>query len=204
MQAEPVLLPRITWLTLGARSLRAALLLPSWYRPGTRLPVLMSPYGGPAAQRVLRARDSFFCEDQWFAECGFAVLVVDGRGTPGRGPAWEKTVYGDTLSAPLEDQVDALQSAGAQFADLDLGRVGIRGWSFGGALAAIAVIRRPDVFHAAISGAAPHDQALYDTHWRERFLGLPAANPRGLRAVLHPDAGGAADPAAAADPRPGR
>jgi len=47
------------------------------------------------------------------------------------------------------------------------------------ALAAIAVIRRPDVFHAAVSGAAPHDQRLYDTHWRERFLGLPQQNPEG-------------------------
>ena len=179
LEAEPVLKPRITWLTLGARKLRAALLLPSWYRPGTRLPVLLSPYGGPAMQRVVHVRDAAFCEDQWFAEQGFAVLVTDGRGTPGRGPQWSKTVFGDTLSAPLEDQVDALDAICAQFPDLDRGRAGIRGWSYGGALAAIAVIRRPDVFHAAVSGAAPHDQRLYDTHWRERFLGLPQQNPEG-------------------------
>jgi dipeptidyl-peptidase-4 len=108
---------------------------------------------------------------------GFAVLVADGRGTPGRGPAWEKTVYGDTLSVALDDQVDALESVAERLPDLDLSRVGIRGWSYGGALAAIAVIRRPDVFHAAISGAAPHDQRLYDTHWHERFLGRPDENP---------------------------
>jgi dipeptidyl-peptidase 4 len=179
LEAEPVLQPRITWLTVGARKLRAALLLPSWYRPGTKLPVLLSPYGGPAAQRVVRVRNFAFCEDQWFAEQGFAVLVADGRGTPGRGPEWSKSVFGDTLSAPLEDQVDALAAVAAEFPDLDLSRVGIRGWSYGGALAAIAVIRRPDVFHAAVSGAAPHDQRLYDTHWRERFLGLPQENPEG-------------------------
>jgi dipeptidyl-peptidase-4 len=137
----------------------------------------MSPYGGAALQRVVRVRNSFFCEEQWFAECGFAVVVSDGRGTPGRGPAWEKTIFGDTLSVVLEDQVDALHALAARFPDLDLSRVGIRGWSFGGALAATAVIRRPDVFHAAISGAAPHDQRLYDTHWRERFLGRPEENP---------------------------
>jgi dipeptidyl-peptidase 4 len=175
--AEPLLTPRITWLTVGARALRTALLLPSWYEAGQRLPVLMSPYAGPAMQRVLRIRSAAFCEDQWFAEQGFAVLVVDGRGTPGRGPAWDKTVHGDTLSAPVEDQADALQAVGERYDDLDLGRVGIRGWSFGGALAAMAVIRRPEVFHAAISGAAPHDQRLYDTHWRERFLGRPDENP---------------------------
>ncbi|HEY6790028.1 MAG TPA: prolyl oligopeptidase family serine peptidase, partial [Trebonia sp.] len=179
LAAEPVLKPRITWLTVGARELRTALLLPSWYQPGTKLPVLMSPYGGPAGQRVVRVRSSAFCEEQWFAEHGFAVLVADGRGTPGRGPAWEKTVFGDALSAPVDDQVDALMSVAEQFQDLDLSKVGIRGWSFGGALAAMAVIRRPDVFHAAISGAAPHDQRLYDTHWRERFLGTPDENPTG-------------------------
>jgi dipeptidyl-peptidase-4 len=179
LAAEPVLKPRITWLTVGARELRAALLLPSWYQPGTKLPVLLSPYGGPAGQRVLRVRSSAFYEEQWFAEHGFAVLVADGRGTPGRGPAWEKTVYGDALSAPVDDQADALMSVAEQFQDLDLGKVGIRGWSFGGALAAMALIRRPDVFHAAISGAAPHDQRLYDTHWRERFLGTPDENPTG-------------------------
>jgi dipeptidyl-peptidase-4 len=179
LEAEPVVKPRITWLTLGTNKLRGALLLPSWYRPGTRLPVLLSPYGGPAMQRVVRIRGAAFCEDQWFAEQGFAVLVVDGHGTPGRGPAWSKSVFGDTLSVPLDDQVDALDAISAQFPDLDRERVGIQGWSYGGALAAIAVIRRPDVFHAAVSGAAPHDQRLYDTHWRERFLGLPQQNPEG-------------------------
>jgi dipeptidyl-peptidase-4 len=179
LEAEPLLKPRITWLALGASKLRAALLLPSWYRPGTRLPVLLSPYGGPAMQRVVRARTAAFCEEQWFAEHGFAVLVTDGRGTPGRGPEWSKAVFGDVLSAPLDDQVDALDAISVQLPDLDRGRVGIRGWSYGGALAAIAVIRRPDVFHAAVSGAAPHDQRLYDTHWRERFLGLPQQNPEG-------------------------
>ncbi len=121
LQAEPLLKPRITWLVLGARQLRAALLLPSWYRPGTRLPVLLSPYGGPAMQRVVRARGPAFCEDQWFAEHGFAVLVTDGRGTPGRGPGWSKTVFGDILSAPLDDQVDALDALCASFPDLDRG-----------------------------------------------------------------------------------
>jgi len=179
VEAEPLLKPRITWLTLGARQLRAALLLPSWYRPGTRLPVLLSPYGGPAMRRVVRARDAAFCEDQWFAEQGFAVLVTDGRGTPGRGPEWSKAVYGDILSAPLDDQVDALDAVCSSLPDLDRRRVAIRGWSYGGALAAIAVIRRPDVFHAAVSGAAAHDARLYDTHWRERFLGLPQQNPGG-------------------------
>ncbi|HZX06951.1 alpha/beta hydrolase family protein, partial [Kribbella sp.] len=78
---------------------------------------------------------------------------------------------------PLEDQVTALHAAAEQTGALDLTRVGIRGWSYGGLLAAAAVLLRPDDFHAAVAGAAPADQRLYDTHWRERFLGHPDDNP---------------------------
>ncbi|TDO49098.1 dipeptidyl-peptidase-4 [Kribbella sp. VKM Ac-2527] len=175
--AKPVLTPRITWLRAGAQELRTAVLLPSWYEPGRSLPVLMAPYGGPAGQLVLRASGAWFTTAQWYAEAGFAVIIADGRGTPGRGPAWDKTVHGDTLTAPLEDQAIALRAAAENCPDLDLNRVGITGWSYGGTLAAAAVLRMPDVFHAAISGAAPSDQRLYDTHWRERFLGHPDDNP---------------------------
>jgi dipeptidyl-peptidase 4 len=175
--ARPLVVPQATWLRAGDLEIRTILFLPSWYRPGQRLPVLMCPYGGPAGQLVLRVWHASLCEAQWFAESGFAVVIADGRGTPGRGPAWEKAVHGDSLTAPVEDQVTALHAAGAHCPDLDLSRVGIRGWSYGGTLAAAAVLRRPDVFHAAVSGAAPSDQRLYDTHWRERFLGHPDQEP---------------------------
>ena len=178
LAAEPVTPARPVWLRAGEREIRTALLLPSWWVPGDApLPVLLAPYGGPAQQLVVRARTSALSTARWFAEEGFAVVVADGRGTPGRGPLWEKTVHGDTMTAPVEDQVTALHAAAEQSSALDLGRVAIRGWSFGGTLAAMAVLRRPDVFHAAICGAGPCDQRLYDTHWRERFLGDPREEP---------------------------
>ncbi|MBP2707087.1 prolyl oligopeptidase family serine peptidase [Microbispora sp. RL4-1S] len=170
---RPGLEPRVSLLRAGARELRTALLLPSWHVPGSaRLPVLMDPYGGPHAQRVLSARRAFL-EPQWWAEQGFAVVVADGRGTPGRGPAFEREMWHDfTLS--LEDQVDALQAVAALHPDdLDLSRVAIRGWSFGGYLAALAVLRRPDVFHAAVAGAPVTEWRLYDTCYTERYLGHP-------------------------------
>jgi len=114
---------------------------------------------------------------QWFADQGFAVLVVDGRGTPGRGPAWARVIRGDVPTPVLEDQVDALHAAAAEWPDLDLSRVAIRGWSFGGYLAALAVLRRPDVFHVAVAGAPVTDWRLYDTHYTERYLGLPDDEP---------------------------
>ncbi|MGY4951317.1 prolyl oligopeptidase family serine peptidase [Streptomyces nigrescens] len=175
---EPSVTPRPVHLTLGERELRGALYLPSWHEEGTgKLPVLLDPYGGPGIQLVGRARGWFTYVSQWFAEQGFAVLVVDGRGTPNRGPAWEKTIHGDQLTPALEDQVDALRAAAARYADLDLTRVAIRGWSFGGFLAAAAVLHRPEIFHAAVAGAPPTDQRMYDTHWKERFLGDPEEQP---------------------------
>ncbi|WP_432926134.1 DPP IV N-terminal domain-containing protein [Microbispora sp. CA-135349] len=170
---RPGLEPRVSLVRAGARELSTAVLLPSWHVPGSGpLPVLMDPYGGPHAQRVLSAR-RMFLESQWWAEQGFAVIVADGRGTPGRGPAFEREMLHD-FTISLQDQVDALQGVAALHPDdLDLSRVAIRGWSFGGYLAALAVLRRPDVFHAAVAGAPVTDWRLYDTCYTERYLGHP-------------------------------
>ena len=191
-QAEPLGLDlRIEQFRAGQSQLATAVLLPSWHMPGSGpLPVLMSPYGGPALQLVLRARTWWFGVSQWFAEQGFAVVVADGRGTPGRGPAWDRTVRGDIGGPVLDDQVTALHAAAERYPDLDLRRVAIRGWSFGGFLAALAVLRRPDVFGAAVAGAPVCDQRLYDTFYKERFLGHPDAEPGNYRRCsLLPEAG---------------
>ena len=175
---QPVLDLHAIPLVLGTRELRSALFLPSWYRHGDgQLPVLLDPYSGPGMQKVTAEQGGLSFVSQWFAEQGFAVLVTDGRGTPGRGPVWEREIYGDIFGPVLEDQVTALTEAAGQHPELDLGRVGIRGWSFSGALAALAVMRRPGVFRAAVAGAAVSDQRMYDTNWRERFLGHPGQYP---------------------------
>jgi dipeptidyl-peptidase-4 len=173
----PVLTPEVTFLTAGPHQVRCALLLPRGHRPGSkRLPVLCDPYGGPAAQRVVSARNAYLTS-QWFADQGFAVLIADGRGTPGLGPDWDRSVHYDEATPNLEDQAEALRAAAAAHSDLDLTRVGIRGWSHGGYLAALAVLRRPDVFHAAVAGAPVTEQALYDTFYTERYLGRPDEHP---------------------------
>lgn len=168
--------PRLIW-SDGPSRVRTAILLPSWHEQGSGLlPVLCDPYGGPHARRVTTSAASYLTS-QWLADQGFAVVIADGRGTPGRGPASDRAVAGDLAGPALADQVEALQSAAAQCADLDLNRVAIRGWSFGGYLAALAVLRRPDDFHAAIAGAPPTDWRLYDTCYTERYLGHPDTSP---------------------------
>jgi dipeptidyl-peptidase-4 len=183
-------------LELGPRRLRAALLLPSDDDGSSRLPVLLDPYGGPHAQRVL-ASHAAFITPQWFADQGFAVLVVDGRGSPGRGPRWERGLRGDLASVPLQDQLDALVAAGEQQPRLDLDRVGIRGWSFGGYLAALAALRAPQRIRAAIAGAPVTDWRMYDTHYTERYLGTPASSPEAYTASSLIDADASLGPAQA-------
>jgi dipeptidyl-peptidase 4 len=180
---RPVLDVHATPLVLGPRELRTMLYLPSWHRPGHgQLPVLADPYGGASLQRVTAELEWRRLVSQWLAEQGFAVLVADGSGTPGRGPDWEREVHGDPFGPVLDDQLMALREAARLHPELDLGRVGIRGWSFGGSLAAMAVLRRPDVFHAAVAGAGVTDPRLHNTRWRERLLGHPDEFPERYQA----------------------
>jgi len=176
--AEPApFTPNISISREGDRALRTALLLPRDHVAGSRrLPVLMDPYGGPHAQRVVASQPAYF-NAQWLADQGFAVVIVDGRGTPGRGPTWEREIAGDLAGPVLDDQIDALHAIAETYRDLDITKVAIRGWSFGGYLAALAVLRRPDVFHAAVAGAPVTDWRLYDTFYTERYLGVDASSP---------------------------
>ncbi|MGI5137237.1 MULTISPECIES: prolyl oligopeptidase family serine peptidase [unclassified Streptomyces] len=195
---HPGLSPRVTLAQGGARRIPCAVLLPTDYDGDTSLPVLMDPYGGPHGQRVVAAHNPHLTS-QWFADQGFAVIVADGRGTPGHSPAWEKAVKDDLAAVVLEDQVDALHALVGDF-PLDLTRVAIRGWSFGGYLAALAALRRPDVFHAAVVGAPVTDLRLYDTHYQERYLGHPVQQPEVYRRNSLVDDAGLVDDAYPARP----
>ncbi len=195
----PVLTARPDLVHAGERRIPCAVLLPTGYRADHgALPVLMDPYGGPHGQRVASSQRSHLTS-QWFADQGFAVLVADGRGTPGRSPAWEKAVHHDLAAVSVADQVEALHGLANRY-PLDLGKVAIRGWSYGGYLAALAVLRRPDVFHAGIAGAPVTYQWFYDTHYTERYLGDPNVHPEVYAAnspVTDEGLSGAAEP-----PRP--
>ncbi len=176
LAATPLVAPEVDFHQTGPLNSHTAVLFPT-ATPHEPLPVLLDPYGGPHAQRVLRSRNSYLLS-QWLADQGFCVVITDGPGTPGRGNGWERMVRGDLAEPVLQAQIDTLDAIANLYpGKVALSRVGIRGWSFGGYLAALAVIRRPDLFHAAVAGAPVTDWRLYDTHYTERYLGHPDAEP---------------------------
>jgi dipeptidyl-peptidase-4 len=178
---QPPFRPRLELTTLPPLGFRAAIFRPRGFAPGRKYPVLVSVYAGPHVQTVRADPWGAYLLDQWIADHGFVVLTLDGRGTPGRGREWERAIKGNLIDLQLADQVAGLQAAGARYPELDLARTGIFGWSFGGYFAAMAAMRRPDVYRAAVAGAPVCDWQDYDTHYTERYLGLPQANPEGYR-----------------------
>ncbi len=180
----PPALPAPEFTTAGPLALDAVILRPAWAAtaaPGQRFPVVLSVYAGPTVKMVERAPRRYL-DDQCLADQGFVVVSLDGRGTPGRGRDWERATRGNLIDLPLADQVDGLRALGARYPEMDLSRVGVTGWSFGGYFTAMATIRRPDVFAVGVAGAPVVDFADYDTAYTERYLGTPEADPDGYRA----------------------
>ena len=167
---------------LGGRTHYAAITRPRAFDPHVRYPVLLKVYAGPHVQTVLDARDTYVM-DQWYADAGFIVIRTDGRGTPHRGRDWDRAILKDLITVPLDDQIGALQALGARHRELDLDRVGVFGWSFGGYVSTMAVLLRPDIFKCAIAGAPVTDWQLYDTAYTERYMRLPEHNPAGYTAT---------------------
>jgi dipeptidyl-peptidase-4 len=167
--------PELLSVTIDGNKHEIAILRPRSFDPGRRYPVLLSVYGGPHATMV-RLDPYAYLLDQWYADGGFIVVRGDGRGTPGRGREWERAIHKDLVRVALEDQIAILQSTATLRRGLDLQRVGILGWSFGGYLSAMAVLLRPDVFDAAVAGAPVTEWRNYDTHYTERYLGLLSDN----------------------------
>lgn len=166
--------------TIGGRMFDVAITRPRAFQPRNKYPVILEVYGGPGVKRV-SANVRSYLPDQWTADQGYIVVRIDGRGTPWRGRDWERIIKGNFIDVALEDQVAGLTALAQQFPELDLTRVGVTGWSFGGYFAAMAAARRPDVFRCGVAGAPVVTWENYDTHYTERYLGLPQTNPEAYR-----------------------
>ncbi|MEM9556888.1 MAG: DPP IV N-terminal domain-containing protein [Acidobacteriota bacterium] len=157
-------------------SFHSVVVRPEGFDPSLSYPVILQVYGGPHAQTVTKTGTRYTL-NQWIANQGYIVVSIDGRGTPRRGRAWERTIRGNFIDQPLADQVTTLKALGERFPEMDLERVGVFGWSFGGYFSAMATMRHPELFDAGVAGAPVTDWQDYDTHYTERYIGLPQEDP---------------------------
>lgn len=150
---------------------------PTWGPP----PLVVSVYGGPHSQRVRNAWSlTVELRPHWLRQRGIGVLIVDNRGTSGRGLAFEAALAGRLGSVEVDDQAAAVREL-VRRGDADPERIGLYGWSYGGYMTLMCMAREPTLFKAGVAGAPVVDWDGYDTAYTERYLGTPATNPDGYR-----------------------
>lgn len=180
-EAEHLALQAPEFLTVTAED--GTTLYAALYRPSTmaseRAPLVVSVYGGPHVQQV---SDSWGLtvdlRTQFLVRQGYFVLKLDNRGSARRGLRFESAIAGDLGNLEVSDQVAGVRAV-AGLPGVDGDRVGVYGWSYGGYMAVMCLLRAPEVFRAAVAGAPVTDWSGYDTHYTERYLQTPAANPHG-------------------------
>jgi dipeptidyl-peptidase-4 len=169
----------------GITDLYGILHLPSGFSPDRPIPLVVDVYGGPYFATVFNR----FGEPRDECELGFALLQVDNRGTPGRGKAFEDATFLKLGGPDLDDQAAAARQV-AQRPGIDPKRIGVTGMSYGGYLAALALVRHPETFRVSVARAAPVDWRQYDSIYTERFMRTPAENRQGYdagSALVHAD-----------------
>ncbi|HEY4559373.1 MAG TPA: prolyl oligopeptidase family serine peptidase, partial [Lysobacter sp.] len=166
----------------GTTPLHYSLTRPADFDPAKKYPVVVYVYGGPAAQTVTRSwpgrSDHWF--NQYLAQQGYVVFSVDNRGTPRRGAAFGGALYGKQGTVEVDDQRAALRWLASQ-PGIDKDRVGVYGWSNGGYMTLMLLARGEGDYACGVAGAPVTDWGLYDTHYTERYMDLPARNPKGYR-----------------------
>ncbi len=168
----------------GRTLLHYSVIKPDGFDPSKRYPVVVYVYGGPAAQTVLDAwpgrTDAFF--NQYLAQSGYVVFSLDNRGTPRRGREFGGALYGVQGTVEVDDQRRGVAWLRAQ-PWVDGERIGVHGWSNGGYMSLMLLGRAPGDYACGVAGAPVTDWALYDTHYTERYMDLPDANPEGYDAA---------------------
>ncbi len=166
----------------GRTPLHYSLITPAHFDLSKQYPVVVFVYGGPAAQTVTNSwpgrADAFF--NQYLAQNGYVVFSLDNRGTPRRGAAFGGELYGKQGTVEVEDQLRGVEWLKSQpFVDGE--RIGVHGWSNGGYMTLMLLGKHSDAYACGVAGAPVTDWALYDTHYTERYMNLPAANVDGYR-----------------------
>jgi dipeptidyl-peptidase-4 len=157
------------------------LIRPSKFDPAKKYPIIVTVYGEPAGSTVT---DSWGGNNRLLlaalADDGYLIASFDNSGTPApKGRHWRKVIYGSVGVLASEEQAAALRGLAATHSYVDLSRVGVFGWSGGGSMTLNLMFRHPDLYAVGFAGAPVPDQALYDSIYQERYMGLPGPNAKG-------------------------
>uniref|UniRef100_A0A8C0HJE7 dipeptidyl-peptidase IV n=1 Tax=Chelonoidis abingdonii TaxID=106734 RepID=A0A8C0HJE7_CHEAB len=153
---------------------------PHHLQPGKKYPTVLFIYGGPQVQLVNnRFKGVKYFRLNTLASLGYVVVVIDNRGSCHRGLKFEGAFKYKMGQIEIDDQVEGLQYLASQYDFIDLDRVGIHGWSYGGYLSLMALMQRSDFFRVAIAGAPVTLWIFYDTGYTERYMGHPDHNEQG-------------------------
>jgi dipeptidyl-peptidase-4 len=155
------------------------LALPLGFAPGRKYPTIVKVYGGPHSQTVADTWDASLY-GQLFAQQGYVVFELDNRGTGNRGKAFCAALYEHMGGVEVQDQLGGVEYL-KTLPYVDPDRIGVFGWSYGGYMTLMCLCRAPEVFAAGVAVAPVTDWKLYDTHYTEHYMGLPAENVAGYR-----------------------
>jgi dipeptidyl aminopeptidase/acylaminoacyl peptidase len=156
----------------GVTDLYGVIYFPTNLDPSKKYPVLEYIYPGPQVGSVGQWAFTIGGEYRALAELGFVVVLLDHLGTPLRSKAFHDNYYGNFIDNGLPDHIAGLKQLGARYPFMDLDRVGIWGHSGGGFASTDAVLRFPEFYKVAVSGAGNHDNRSYNIYWAEKYQGL--------------------------------
>jgi len=157
---------------------------PHKFRPGVKYPTVLNIYGGPEVQLVTNTfKGMRQLRLHMLAAQGYCVVTIDSRGSQSRGVKFESHIKGKLGRVELQDQVDVLQWLAETRNYIDMKRIAIHGWSYGGYLSLLGLVQYPHIFKIAIAGAPVTLWSLYDTGYTERYMGQPQSNSQGYKSA---------------------
>ena len=172
--------PELVTIENDGFTLYALLSLPKDFDPEKKYPVVMQLYGGPGTPYVRDSWNDRDASDRWCYENGIIYIVADPRSSGENGRRGMDQAFGRMTVIELQDYVAWAEWLGS-LPYVDASRIGVEGFSFGGTTTSMLVLRYPQYFCCGIAGGGVYDWNLYDSHYTERFMDTPQANPEGYR-----------------------
>ncbi|XP_066977779.1 dipeptidyl peptidase 8 [Macrobrachium rosenbergii] len=180
-EIKPLVVPEVFTTRINSGDVIYSMVFkPHNFTQGRKYPTVLSIYGGPQVQLVTNTFKGFrHMRTHMLAAHGFCVVCIDSRGSDNRGMGFQAHLMNRMGTVEVGDQVEVLQLLAGQCDYIDLTRLAVTGWSYGGYLSLMALAQRPDIFKLAIAGAPVVSWDLYDTGYTERYMDLPTVNPEG-------------------------